>query len=245
MSDDPIPLRIANKKAYVWDIEDVARIRSQYRLCGVLSGTLPHLSQQNVFLGLPLVLQPEEAVLLVELGAAILIDDPSAHLKPSTAQLTKWDTDQQENIKSQIAAVETKNAKASLEHGKAMTEEALRKRREREERKKKALEQATAAGESESPLFISDIATTAAPDAGPSTEGPSAIPYTITVPGPSSSLEWYTPHPQHSYPSIESARTAEVFGTRDIIWEWGSSLEGSTLCIQVTRCDTTLISSRP
>jgi tRNA-splicing endonuclease subunit Sen34 len=32
----------------------------------VLSGTLPHLSQQNIFLGLPLVLVPEELVLLVE-----------------------------------------------------------------------------------------------------------------------------------------------------------------------------------
>lgn len=32
----------------------------------MLTGTLPHLSQQNVFLGLPLVLMPEELVLLVE-----------------------------------------------------------------------------------------------------------------------------------------------------------------------------------
>ena len=85
----PIQLRVANKKAYVWDVEgafrplnillsakapfkqDVARVRSEYRLCGVLAGTLPHLSQQNVFLGIPLVLLPEEAVLLVELGASI------------------------------------------------------------------------------------------------------------------------------------------------------------------------------
>jgi len=52
--------------------QDVARIRSKYKLCGVLSGTLPHLSQQNVFLGLPLVLLPEETVLLVEIGALFL-----------------------------------------------------------------------------------------------------------------------------------------------------------------------------
>ena len=31
-----------------------------------LTGTLPHLSQQNVFLGVPLVLLPEEVVLLIE-----------------------------------------------------------------------------------------------------------------------------------------------------------------------------------
>jgi len=47
---------------------DIAVIRAEYRVCGTLLGTLPHLSQQNVFLGVPLVLQPEEAVLLVDKG---------------------------------------------------------------------------------------------------------------------------------------------------------------------------------
>lgn len=47
---------------------DIAIIRSQHRICGVLTGTLPHLSQQNVFLGVPLVLMPEETVLLVDIG---------------------------------------------------------------------------------------------------------------------------------------------------------------------------------
>jgi hypothetical protein len=45
---------------------DVATLRSEHRICGVLSGTLPHLSQQNIFLGLPLILVPEELVLLLE-----------------------------------------------------------------------------------------------------------------------------------------------------------------------------------
>lgn len=51
---------------------DIAVIRTEYRVCGTLLGTLPHLSQQNVFLGVPLVLQPEEAVLLVDKGRDIL-----------------------------------------------------------------------------------------------------------------------------------------------------------------------------
>jgi hypothetical protein len=45
---------------------DIAIIRSKYHICGTLTGTLPHLSQQNLFLGVPLVLMPEEVVLLVE-----------------------------------------------------------------------------------------------------------------------------------------------------------------------------------
>ena len=52
---------------------DIAVIRIQHRVCGTLLGTLPHLSQQNVFLGVPLVLQPEEAVLLVDKGRDLLL----------------------------------------------------------------------------------------------------------------------------------------------------------------------------
>lgn len=33
-----------------------------------MAGTLPGVSQQNLFLGLPMVLMPEEVVLLVENG---------------------------------------------------------------------------------------------------------------------------------------------------------------------------------
>ncbi len=65
---DPIALRVANQTAYVWDVDDIAALRTRHHICGVLTGTLPHLSQQNIFLGVPLVLMPEEVVLLVEIG---------------------------------------------------------------------------------------------------------------------------------------------------------------------------------
>jgi len=84
-SSSPIPLNVSNKKAYVWDVDgetkelsqfivvlirapDIATLRSHHHICGVLTGTLPHLSQQNVFLGVPLLLMPEEVVLLVDKG---------------------------------------------------------------------------------------------------------------------------------------------------------------------------------
>jgi len=60
---------------------DIAAIRTEYRVCGTLLGTLPHLSQQNVFLGVPLVLQPEEAVFLVDKGSELLptFGSPRSH----------------------------------------------------------------------------------------------------------------------------------------------------------------------
>ena len=57
-----------NIKTFSLKRADIAIIRSQHRICGVLTGTLPHLSQQNVFLGVPLVLMPEETVLLVDIS---------------------------------------------------------------------------------------------------------------------------------------------------------------------------------
>lgn len=61
--DGRIPLHVSNKTAFVWSVEDVATLRATHHVCGVLTGTLPHASQQNVFLGLPLELLPEEVVL--------------------------------------------------------------------------------------------------------------------------------------------------------------------------------------
>lgn len=83
-----IPLYVSQGKAYCWDAQgeqhrhvdvrvivdfpfsllDAAALRVQHRICGLTTGTLPGVSQQNMFLGLPLVFMPEEVVLLVENG---------------------------------------------------------------------------------------------------------------------------------------------------------------------------------
>ena len=96
-------------------ITDVQTLRIHHHICGVLSGTLPEMGQQNVFLGLPLVLLPEEVVLLVRHSQptlpslvstpvpslqsshtlfffrpaaelAVLISSPAAHVPPTPAQ---------------------------------------------------------------------------------------------------------------------------------------------------------------
>ena len=63
-------------------------LRSQHRICGVLAGTLPQAAQQNVFLGMPLLLLPEEVVLLLEQGMIKRLETPEtrryaeSHLLP-------------------------------------------------------------------------------------------------------------------------------------------------------------------
>ncbi|KAF9476329.1 hypothetical protein BDN70DRAFT_839450 [Pholiota conissans] len=226
MSSDArlIPLRIANKTAYVWDVDDIATIRSKYRICGVLTGTLPHLSQQNVFLGAPLVLLPEEAALLVDIGVAVLVDDPTAYKQSTVPQLERWSAVQQESIKTQLSYNETKVAKES-NSGRAMSEDAMRKRKEREERKR-AQAVAKAAEEGDSSAPASSVFMRSEPEVKlpPSTDHipptdtskTSSIPYTIVIPASSSSLEWYDVS-DCSYSTIESAREAGV-------WEYPSNL---------------------
>lgn len=51
-------------------LPDVQTLRTQHHICGILTGTLPQVGQQNVFLGLPMMLLPEEVVLLVKNSAS-------------------------------------------------------------------------------------------------------------------------------------------------------------------------------
>ncbi|KAL8961286.1 MAG: hypothetical protein Q9193_002142 [Seirophora villosa] len=80
----PLPIfQISQKvKRYqVFDIKAVTWLRRTHNILGVFIGGLPQSPQQNVFLGLPLELQPEEVRLLVENGIAYIVDDLRNHGK--------------------------------------------------------------------------------------------------------------------------------------------------------------------
>ncbi|KFY38829.1 hypothetical protein V494_04186 [Pseudogymnoascus sp. VKM F-4513 (FW-928)] len=56
-----------------------AALKESHHICGVLIGSIPQVPQQNVFLGLPVELLPEEAKLLVQKEVAYIVDDASQH----------------------------------------------------------------------------------------------------------------------------------------------------------------------
>ncbi|KAH9930912.1 uncharacterized protein B0H18DRAFT_991791 [Fomitopsis serialis] len=211
-----IPLRVSNNKVYVWDIDDIAALRADHHICGVLTGTLPHLSQQNVFLGPPLLLMPEEVVLLVDKQLAVLVDDPAAHRTPSLDALKAWNTERAAAAQHQIALAETKEASekaATL----SMSEEALRKRREREERRAAAARaKALAEGEDVAVPEPAGPASAAAAvpsaaDQRPDTPSAQATPaYTVTLPGSSSALSWYDSE-GCTYETIADAQAAGIW----------------------------------
>ncbi len=76
----PIFMISATVKRYLlYDSNLIAWLRRTHHILGVLIGTLPQFPQQNVFLGLPLELQPEEVRLLVEKEIAYVVDDFEWH----------------------------------------------------------------------------------------------------------------------------------------------------------------------
>ncbi|KAH9951058.1 tRNA-intron endonuclease catalytic domain-like protein [Amylocystis lapponica] len=213
MSSDshrPISLRVSNNRAYVWDVEDIATLRAEHHICGVLTGTLPHLSQQNVFLGIPLLLMPEEAVLLLDKKLAVLVDDARAHPSPSPDTLARWTTARRESAQLQIAAALEAAAKERAGRH-SMTEDALRKRREREERRAAAARARALAETAERDPMVPAPPLTASAADRPATPGVGAAPaYTVTVPASSASLPWYAPD-HRTCTSLADARAAGVW----------------------------------
>lgn len=76
---EPFPIFMLAHKYLLYDVDTITYIRATYNITGVLMGGLPQAPQQNVFLGIPLELMPEEARLLVEKGVAYIVDDVKAH----------------------------------------------------------------------------------------------------------------------------------------------------------------------
>ncbi|KAJ5266062.1 hypothetical protein N7524_007080 [Penicillium chrysogenum] len=77
--DLPTPISYVSGRYLLFSIDAVTYLRREHHICGVLIGTLPQIPQQNVFLGLPLELMPEEARLLVDKGVACIVDEAKAH----------------------------------------------------------------------------------------------------------------------------------------------------------------------
>lgn len=76
---EPIPISLIAGRYLLFDVNVVTYLRRNHNICGVLIGGIPQIPQQNVFLGLPVQLLPEEARLLVKKGVAYIIDDSAWH----------------------------------------------------------------------------------------------------------------------------------------------------------------------
>ncbi|KAI1361480.1 tRNA intron endonuclease [Xylaria arbuscula] len=185
-SSDDRPLVRISKVAgryLLFDIEDVMYLRRNYNICSVFVGTIPQNPQQNLFMGLPLELMPEEAQVLVEKKVAHVVDDGVFH--PS--QLASFDEPSRrayvQSLKNQgkqmqMAVIEAQNRNKPKQQGKS-----------KKNKSKKDAEEAKDVGATEvdeTSLFDSIPATLRQTDKPPEVEGYLLTPTTSSFLLPSS-----------------------------------------------------------
>ncbi|KAF2645361.1 tRNA-intron endonuclease [Massarina eburnea CBS 473.64] len=121
----PFPISHIAGRYLLFDVNVISYARRTHNITGVLIGTIPNLSQQNVFLGIPLELQPEEARVLVEQGHAFIVDDAEVHRKGMMAMsreqrlklLREMDREGMELAKAESRKAEERSTKALKEKG--------------------------------------------------------------------------------------------------------------------------------
>ncbi|KAH7107381.1 tRNA-intron endonuclease catalytic domain-like protein [Auriculariales sp. MPI-PUGE-AT-0066] len=218
-ADSRIRLYVTQGRALVFSVDDIATLRTEHRVCGLLGGTLSHLAQQNVFLGPPLVLTPEETVLLVRSGAAVLVDDPNAHAHaPSEEQLQQWTEARDQEVEAQHAATAAQAKKHAEKAEKLLSPEALAKRAARQAAK--ARPGATAPLDLGTPL---EEQTPSSPATAPAPVTPEPVHF-VEIPFTSASLPWHASTiDAHVYPTLSAARDAGI-------WQYPSTAHERARC---------------
>lgn len=152
----------------------------------------------------------------ISIDAAVLIDDPKAHLPPTKAQLLEWKASQNESKLQQLAAQQAKEADAVV-LSKSMSEDAIRKRKERE-----AKRAAIAAAKALSEDSVHNPPPPPPPPAPTTSTETAGLFYNILIPATSTDMTWYAADSQ-SYSTLDEAREAGI-------WDYPSNLHERAKC---------------
>uniref|UniRef100_A0A8C2UJ53 tRNA-splicing endonuclease subunit Sen34 n=1 Tax=Chinchilla lanigera TaxID=34839 RepID=A0A8C2UJ53_CHILA len=135
-------VEVANGRSLVWGAEAVQALRERLGVGGRAVGALPRGPRQNSRLGLPLLLLPEEARLLAEIGAVTLVSAPRPDPSLHGQALASFRRQQEQSFQEQSAL--------AAEARESRRQELLEKIAEGQAAKKQKLEQDSGAGGSES-----------------------------------------------------------------------------------------------
>ena len=128
---EPIPISLISGRYLLFDINVVTYLRRTHHICGTLIGSIPQIPQQNIFLGLPVELMPEEARLLVEKEVAYIVDDFAWHKERFNTFKGAERTEYLESLKSQgFKARRSAEAASQNKKKNALAKQALRKSKE-------------------------------------------------------------------------------------------------------------------
>ncbi|XP_029100793.1 tRNA-splicing endonuclease subunit Sen34 isoform X4 [Monodon monoceros] len=96
-------VEVANGRSLVWGAEAVQALRERLGVGGRTVGALPRGPRQNSRLGLPLLLMPEEARLLAEIGAVTLVSAPRPDPRQHSLALASFKRQQEQGFQEQSA----------------------------------------------------------------------------------------------------------------------------------------------
>lgn len=111
----PIPIYHVAHHYYLYHLPHIMHLRIHYRIAGALIGSLPQSPQQNVFLGLPVKLLPEEVRLLVDARVCYIIDDVVAHREGLASATLEAKNRYNQGLKDTGKAFSLERARASKE----------------------------------------------------------------------------------------------------------------------------------
>nr|XP_025704945.1 tRNA-splicing endonuclease subunit Sen34-like isoform X3 [Callorhinus ursinus] len=134
-------VEVANGRSLVWGAEAVQALRERLGVGGRTVGALPRGPRQNSRLGLPLLLMPEEARLLAEIGAVTLVSAPRPDPRQHSLALASFKRQQEQGFQEQSAL--------AAEARETRRQELLEKIAEGQAAKKQKLEQESEASESQ------------------------------------------------------------------------------------------------
>lgn len=163
------------------------------------------------------------ARLIRDIGLAIIVDDQNAHHDPGADELERWDSERLRGVEEQLAWAEEHEAKEALNPDRAMSEKAILKRKEREERKARGKTNPLEPSQGIANETLTNGSVADPADSHPESSRAtrlhgsdvtvprnSTTPYTVHVPGTSSTFPWYAP-PTHSFTTLAAARDARIW----------------------------------
>ncbi|KEF52938.1 uncharacterized protein A1O9_10844 [Exophiala aquamarina CBS 119918] len=116
----PIAISCVADRYLIFDVRVATWLRRQHNICGLTIGSLPLAPSQNLFLGIPVEIMPEEAQLLAERGIGYVLDDARAHdqaiRSPDSARRADY-LDRLRNQARHVEAVKVQEKAASKKRG--------------------------------------------------------------------------------------------------------------------------------
>jgi tRNA-splicing endonuclease subunit Sen34 len=120
---EPIPISLIAGRHLLFDVNVVTYLRRTHNICGSLIGGIPQAPQQNLFLGLPVELMPEEARLLVKKEIAYIVDDGAWH----TQRFNTFEGADRQKYLASLRSQGLKARKIAQNEARKRTERGLRK----------------------------------------------------------------------------------------------------------------------